>query len=330
MTAVQLSWFSSKCLTLIILSMFLFLIILLSDPTSIRKSAATPPHMTTRAENILPMASFGLYNSNYGRVLRIDDNISTSNNTLHVSSLNTSELLSGSKPILYDNFEGSDYNLSEHEVSPNGKWTSIFNGFGVSGVKTEAGAGGGKNTPLSNNNKILLLSPAISASRKQNHASLVTTTKQFGNFELLINTNTVKQLRVKSTPGPGDAAWVLFRYTDLFHYYWVLLKPTGIELGKKDCNTCKDTREGQIFLFTSNKQKLHFGNWSRWDILVIGNHIVVTVDNKKAIDYIDPNMSNELSFGRIGLYSEDALAYFDNVFISPITRNQLTQDQQVR
>jgi hypothetical protein len=322
MASVLLSWFSSKCLTLIILSMFLLLILLLSDPSSIRKLAATRPHMTARAENILPMASFGIYPSTYdgGRITDNNSASTSNNNTLQVSPLvNTSEPLSGSKPILYDNFEGSDYNLNEHGVSPNGKWTSIFNGFGVSGVRTEGGIGGGKNTSLSNNNKIFFLSPAISASKNQNHASLVTTTKQFGNFELLIDTNTVKQLRAKSTPGPGDAAWVLFRYTDVFHYYWVLLKPTGIELGKKDCNTCKDTREGQIFLFTSDKQKLHFGKWSRWDILVTGNHIVVTVDNKKAVDYIDPNMSNELSFGRIGLYSEDALAYFDNIFITPIT-----------
>jgi Domain of Unknown Function (DUF1080) len=323
MTSVLLSRFSSKCLTLIILSIFLLLILLLSDPSSIRKSAATRPHMTTRTENILPMSSIGNYASTYDGV-RITDNKGGStgnNNTLQVSPLfNTSEPLSGSKPILYDNFEGSDYNLTEHGVSPNGKWTSIFKGYGVSGVRTEgAVGGGGKNTSLSNNNKIFFLSPAISASKNQTHASLVTTTKQFGNLEFLIDTNTVKQLIEKSIPGPGDAAWVLFRYTDAFHYYWVLLKPTGIELGKKDCNTCKDTREGQIFLFTSDKPKLHFGKWSRWHILVTGNHIVVTVDNKKAIDYIDPNMSNKLSFGRIGLYSEDALAYFDNIYITPVT-----------
>jgi hypothetical protein len=323
MASVLLSWFSSKCLTLIILSMFLLLIILLSDPSS-RESAATLRPMTTSAENILPMSSIGNYTPTYDRVLRNSDNNSGStsdNNTLQALPLaNTTERLAGSIPILYDNFEGRDYNLTEHGVSPNGKWTSIFNGYGMSGVRTEgAVGGGGKNTSLSNNNKIFFLSPAISASKNQTHASLVTTTKQFGNFELLIDTNTVKQLREKSTPGPGEDAWVLFRYTDDFHYYWVLLKPTGIELGKKDCNTCKDTKEGQIFLFTSSKQKLHFGKWSRWDILVTGNHIVITVDNKKAIDYIDPNMSNKLSFGRIGLYSEDALAYFDNIYITPIT-----------
>jgi len=320
MASVLLSWDSSKCLTLIIVSMFLLLIFLLSDPSSIRKSAVIRPPMTTREENILPMSSIGVYASTYESVLRNSESGSTSNNnTLQVLPLvNTTEPLSGSKLILYDNFEGSNYNLTEHGVSPNGKWSSVFNGYGASGVKTEEG-GGGKNISLSNNNKIFFLSPAISASKNQTHASLVTTTRQFANFELLIDTNTVKQLREKSTPGPGEAAWVLFRYTDVFHYYWVLLKPTGIELGKKDCNTCKDTKEGQIFLFTSDKQKLHFGKWSRWDILVTGNHIVITIDNHKAINYIDPTMSNKLSIGKIGLYSEDSLAYFDNVYITSTT-----------
>src|SRR5712691_1692944 len=131
MASVLLSWFSSKCLTLIILSMFLLLILLLSDPSGIRKSAATRPPMTTRAENILPMSSIGNYASTYDRVLRNSDNNSGStsnNNTLQVLPLaNTTEPLDGSKPILYDNFEGSDYNLTEHGVSPNGKWTSLFN-----------------------------------------------------------------------------------------------------------------------------------------------------------------------------------------------------------
>ena len=30
-----------------------------------------------------------------------------------------------------------------------------------------------------------------------------------------------------------EVAWVFFRYTDTFHYYWISVKPNGVELGKK-------------------------------------------------------------------------------------------------
>jgi hypothetical protein len=159
--------------------------------------------------------------------------------------------------------------------------------------------------------------PLISTSPSKTSASLVASTQSWSNFDMNITTNTVKQLRLNSPPNPWETAWVFFRYTDTFHYYAFLVKPNGIELDKKDCNTCTDPVQGQQFLVTASSPTLKIGKWSNWKISAIGNHIIITIDGNKVIDYIDQTMSPQLARGSIAMYNEDAYAQFDNVYVTP-------------
>lgn len=111
---------------------------------------------------------------------------------------------------------------------------------------------------------------------------------------------------------------MLFRYTDAFHYYWFVQKPTGIELGKKDCDTCTDPFDGQEFLYTDEIPALKLGEWSKWRIIAIGNNITVSLNGTELVDFTDINMSPQLASGSIGLYDEDAAVAFDNVRIKEI------------
>jgi hypothetical protein len=128
---------------------------------------------------------------------------------------------------------------------------------------------------------------------------------------------TVKQLRQNSLPNPWEAATILFRHTDTWHYYAFVLKTNGIEFDKKDCNTCTDPVQGQKFLVTLPSPKLKINLWSFWKITAIGNHITITVDGNKVIDYIDYTMSSKLGSGALVLYNEDASAMFDGVNVLP-------------
>jgi hypothetical protein len=47
---------------------------------------------------------------------------------------------------------------------------------------------------------------------------------------------------------------------------------------------------------------------SHWKITAIGNHIKITVDSNKVIDYIDQTMSQQLSSSSEVMYNEDAFA----------------------
>jgi hypothetical protein len=212
--------------------------------------------------------------------------------------------LSGS---LYDNFEGGKYTLSGGQTSPNGKWLDNFNGFGSAGVQDD-GTG---------TNNVFFETPAVSTSTSQTHSTLVTSTQKWGNLELDIDVKTVHQLRQNSSPNPWEVAWIFFRQTDTFHYYAFLVKPNGIEFDKKDCNTCTDPVQGQQFLVTASSPTLKIGGWSHWKITAIGNHITISVDGNKVIDYVDQTMSQQLSSGAIAMYTEDANVNYDNVFVTP-------------
>jgi hypothetical protein len=201
---------------------------------------------------------------------------------------------------LRDNFS-SIYNLDNGQTSPNGKWENVYSGHGSTGVEVADGS------------HVFYLKPATSTSSVETAAALVKSTDSFCNFNLDFDTKTVKQLRENSPPNTWETGWIFFRYTDTFHYYWFTISTAGIELGKKDCDSCKDPAEGQQFLVTKPDPKLDINSWSHWKINAIGNHIQVFVDGKLEIDYIDDKMSTRLSGGNIAMYSEDAYVRYDNI-----------------
>jgi hypothetical protein len=232
--------------------------------------------------------------------------VSTSAATTTPTS-NINSTVSAVIPKLYENFEDSTYTLDDGEISPNGKWQSVYNGGGSSGVKKDL-----------NGNNIFFMYPNISISTNETHANLVRTTQQFSNFEMSAKVKTDKQLRQGSLPAPWEAAWIFFRYTDDFHYYWFLIKPTGVELGKKDCDICVNPYLNQIFLYSDDRPILKVGDWSNWEIDAIGNRIIISVNGTRIIDFLDHSMSQQLASGAIGLYTEDSAVSFDDIFVSKI------------
>ena len=128
---------------------------------------------------------------------------------------------------LYDNFD-IPYFLGEGQTSPNGEWKNVYSGYGSTGVAEV----GGKS--------VFYLKPNASSTPydTHTHAALVKSTDKFCDFEMEFDINTVKQLRKNSPPNVWEVGWIDFRYVDKFHHYSLLFKPNGIELGKKDCDSC--------------------------------------------------------------------------------------------
>ncbi len=201
----------------------------------------------------------------------------------------------------------SRYSLGEGQTSPNGKWKNEYTGYGSTGV----GAAG----PV--NNAFWLIPKAVT-SASQSQAALVRSTGSYCNFIADFDINTVKQTRQGSPPNTWEAGWFIFRYTDMFHYYWFLIRSDGIELGKKDCSTCSNPIDGQKYLVTKKFPTLKPNTWHHWKIQAIGNHIKVFVDNQWVVDFIDRGMTPQLAGGNVAMYSEDAYVKFDNMNVKKI------------
>ena len=206
----------------------------------------------------------------------------------------------------YDNFNGQ-YLLRDGQTSPNGKWKNVYSGYGSTGVKYNYD---GRNA--------FWLCPQSATSAAVTHGAEVQSTATFCNFSMKVDMNTVQPLRKNSPANTWEVGWLFFRYVDDHHHYYFLVKPNGIELGKKDCDICKDPVDGdQVYLVTKTFPTLKMNTWNKVQIDMIGNHIWVWWNGNLVIDYIDKTMSPKLASGKIAMYSEDAYVLYDNMYVRP-------------
>ena len=102
-----------------------------------------------------------------------------------------------------------------------GKWLAVYAGYGTTTVVSE----GGRHR--------LSMSPGVASHAKTTHGGLVTTLEQFDDIDVTAQLRTERQLRPQA-PNPWEVAWLVWQYTDDHHFYSIVLKPNGWELGKED------------------------------------------------------------------------------------------------
>lgn len=169
-----------------------------------------------------------------------------------------------------------------------GQWTSWWGG------RQFTGAG-------------VTLSSQAPTSPGETHSSLLTTKQTWQDATISCTTSTLRQLRRGSAPNPWEVGWLMFRFKDLHHYYWFMLKTNGFELGKKQGS---DT---QVFLVTGSLPALRIGQPRQIRVTTAGPRIRVFVDGRKLVDYVDPHPL--LGRGSVGLYEEDSQARFDSLLV---------------
>lgn len=157
-------------------------------------------------------------------------------------------------------------------------------------------------------NGVWTLSSTSPTSPAETHSALVTSAPATGDGTFAFTATTVAQLRTGSAPNPWEVAWAMFRFRDLTHYYWFILKPNGWELGKKQGS------DRQIFLATGRSPRLALGSANRVRIATDGGHIRVLVDGSRVVDYLD--VSPLPAGGSAGLYEEDSRVQFRSVSVT--------------
>jgi hypothetical protein len=179
-----------------------------------------------------------------------------------------------------------------------GVWQFVYNGYGCNAFVAP-----GSNT-------MLFQQPQASVTPDETHAALVLGRPISGDFTLQVSTATTRQLRLNSAPNPWEVAWVLWHYSDGQHFYYFVAKPNGWELGKED----PGYPGAQRFLATGSTPSFPVGPWYRITVAQAGNTIQVFSNGAPVVTVTD--RERPYSSGRVGLYSEDAEAYFDDVAIS--------------
>jgi hypothetical protein len=178
-----------------------------------------------------------------------------------------------------------------------GAWQFIYNGYGCNGFVSSSG------------NTMLFERPKASINPDETHASLVVGPWIGGDFTLQLWTATTRQLRTGSAPNPWEVGWVIWNYIDTDHCYYFIAKPNGWELGKRD----PAYPGGQRFLATGSASSYPVGEGHRIQVIQSGNTMKVAVNDVPVTTFTD--RERPYSFGRIGMYSEDAETYFDDISV---------------
>jgi hypothetical protein len=193
-----------------------------------------------------------------------------------------------------------------------GVWQFVYNGYGCNAFVT------------SNSNTMLFQQPQASTRPDETHAALVVGPMITGDFTMEASTATTRQLRTNSGPNPWEVAWILWHYTDDLHFYYFVAKPNGWELGKED----PAYSGAQRFLATGSSPSFPIGPWYRIGVAQTGDTIKVFVND--LLIAIVTDRERPYSSGRVGLYSEDAEVFFDNVSLNIASRGSMNHNDLVR
>ncbi len=184
-------------------------------------------------------------------------------------------------------------------------WKSEWNGYGC--VKVDEVEG----------NKVISLKPKMSSQPDEYHSALVLGPHTTGNVVFQTKVYTEEQLREGSEAAGWEMAWIAWNWHgDEFYYF--IPKLNGWELGKKDRTLDLETGEPiyegtQRYLATGTDKTFELQEWYEVTILQFGNWIRVYVDGEEIVTFEDterPYME-----GNIGLYTEQAHAYYDDIEI---------------
>ncbi len=181
--------------------------------------------------------------------------------------------------------------------SVHGAWQSRFNGYGSVGIEDAGG-------------HTLGLAPKAATSPGETHSALVTSNQGFGDFDMTVRVRTASQSRSGSAANPWETAWLLWHFTDNTHFYYIVPKTNGFELGKED----PAYPGAQRFLVTTSSRTFPVGPWYAIRVRQVGNAISVWIDGALMATFVDterPYLS-----GAIGFYAEDSHAQFDDISVT--------------
>lgn len=210
-----------------------------------------------------------------------------------------------------DNGNGTTQASDDRKTRASGDdWTVVWDGGGTVERHT---TGDGRPT--------LALAPAVATAPSITHSTLVVSGSVFADTDLTMTLRTTRQLRSGSPPNPWEVGWAIWHYTDHRHFYYLILKPNGWELGKAD----PAYPGAQRFLRTGSEPTYPVGAWHRVDVTQRGGSITVAGDGQPLATFVD--RERPYLEGSIALYCEDAAVEFAAVTASRSTR---ITDQRTR
>ncbi len=156
------------------------------------------------------------------------------------------------------------------------------------------------------------LSPQAATGPSITHAALARAPAPAGDLTVSVRVRTPHRLR-HGRPNPWEVGWLIWRYTDDRHFYYLVLKQNGFELGKEDPAYPGDQR----FLITGDRPRFDVTAEHTVRVVQRGAVITATADGHRLGAFQD--LERPYRSGDVGLYTEDAVAVFTGLHVSGAT-----------
>jgi hypothetical protein len=169
-------------------------------------------------------------------------------------------------------------------------WDVVFDGAsGRAGVRVVPDRG-------------LRLLPDTADAPGETHAALVVSQATFESdtLDLAVAWTTRRQLRGGSQPNPWEMGWVVWDYQDADHFTYLVLKPNGWEIGRRDPAGVG----GQRFLATGSSRKVVPGQRSSVSVRRVGTLTRVTLGGQVLAAV---RVADHETGGSVGFYCEDSV-----------------------
>lgn len=174
------------------------------------------------------------------------------------------------------------------------KWRVIYSGS-LSGISS----------PYIRNG-FFILNPEPVADPLSTNAALIVSQASFSGTNLKVESSwtTTAQTRVNSPPNPWEVGWLVWDYLDPEHFTYLVLKPNGWEIGRRD----PAYPGGQRFIATGETLLTPVGQARTAVVKRTGTNSHIIVDGVPLATF---QVQEGETSGAVGMYVEDGTVQFD-------------------
>lgn len=147
----------------------------------------------------------------------------------------------------------------------------------------------------------LRLSPQPSRSPNETFAALVVSRQRFSTEPMHLSARWVTRETTRiGTPNPWEVGWLVWDYLDNDHFTYLVLKPNGWEVGRRD----PSRPGGQRFMYDDVAPVTPIGTARTVTVDRVGRVTTIRLDGEVLVSYPLPARERR---GAVGMYTEDAV-----------------------
>jgi hypothetical protein len=169
-----------------------------------------------------------------------------------------------------------------------GPWKVVFDGnYNAPSVRVQPG--------------VLRLTPQPARAADETFAALVVSRQRFSTAPMHLSARWVTRASTRiGTPNPWEVGWLVWDYLDNDHFTYLVLKPNGWEVGRRDPRY----PGGQRFLYDDVAPVTRIGTERTVTVDRVERVTTIRVDGEILVSYPLPARERR---GAVGMYTEDAV-----------------------